>query len=665
MSLHMKKSSKKDVLEMKIYMMKTSEDDFADLTDCGLMCLPDELYNICRVLLKKTIQLDRNNLSTLLTRKDRDSLRKMNGVLERLFVSHNKIRNIPDSLFVLTSLVVLDLSFNLIKVVPSDIGMLTLLEELHIQGNQISEIPSTFGQLVNLRKLNISSNHVRRLPLSFVHLELLEQLQLDFKLMEFPASEICQSGIDQIHDYLVGIAEKEGYSSFVSKSINIRSKQSSLDAGTSSPILSVSDLLFSPPKSTQILDSMSRMDEENRCRIRELSEEQKKLDELVSKSVLLQSEAQRDVVEAVSKLEQHAQRVIRSTLSNIKNSAALPSSQINDDIDSIIHHRKEKRVKEMQELTAAIEEENRMLQEHEMKYAEERRNNSMNLIVCKMDELEHSVKVSEQVAKSSVERICDEIVENDALMDDLLVTVKEYRDEDSKNILTQIRLIENTLCGISSMEMRRRQNETSELVHQLENERLQLLSLFEELIAERDYRRKLLRMKMRSEEEREQVMQRKVVADCLRKYAEMLCEVAADSVCDKKMETEKGDNNKSQLALSSIFGPLSRLRHRERTRSRNLVNHAFGSRDKDSVKEDFTTEIVQPFSAYAESKTSSLDPSAVHYEDECVICMNASVRVLFSPCGHACCCHYCYRCLFECPLCRKRIMKTVPLSSKG
>ena len=105
-------------------------------------------------------------------------------------MSHNKISQIPDSLFGFIHLRLLDLSFNKIEKVPSFVSLFPDLRKLDLSHNEISKIPSSINNLKKLEKLNLSKNKISYLPLSLGNLESLQvliardnPLQLDIKVM--------------------------------------------------------------------------------------------------------------------------------------------------------------------------------------------------------------------------------------------------------------------------------------------------------------------------------------------------------------------------------------------------------------------------------------------------------------------------------------------------
>lgn len=99
--------------------------------------------------------------------------------LQELYLEHNKLKTLPDSLCKLVNLKTLTLSHNKLKHLPEDIG---LLKSLHT--------------------LNIEENPVTKLPKSFYKLSQLTVLHLNCDQFCYPPSEVVKNGIEAIIKYI-------------------------------------------------------------------------------------------------------------------------------------------------------------------------------------------------------------------------------------------------------------------------------------------------------------------------------------------------------------------------------------------------------------------------------------------------------------------------------
>ena len=141
--------------------------------------------------------------------------------LNELDLSENKLKTLPEELYLLKNLRMLNLGQNRLKALPEQMGKLQALERLYLNGNDLSELPKAIGKLKNLKVLNLSSNSsLQELPNELLKL-----------------SRFCEVNIEgthllrRINSYL----DKTGNRSFV--------PFQSLDSLSICPILTLNTLL--------------------------------------------------------------------------------------------------------------------------------------------------------------------------------------------------------------------------------------------------------------------------------------------------------------------------------------------------------------------------------------------------------------------------------------
>ena len=192
---------------------RSVRDTFGDrliITNSGLVEVPKNLYDGRNSQMKlmdlKLLDFSRNSLETLpnnaflfhLTSirklvlshnklheipKEIDSLKR----LEILSLDQNCIEELPDSLYMLECLQILDLSFNKIRVLSPSFSLLYNVRILKINSNSISDLPSDIGKLKKLEFLDISKNKVGMLPDSISSLSSLFELNVSLnKLPNLP-----------------------------------------------------------------------------------------------------------------------------------------------------------------------------------------------------------------------------------------------------------------------------------------------------------------------------------------------------------------------------------------------------------------------------------------------------------------------------------------------
>ncbi|XP_059059398.1 leucine-rich repeat and calponin homology domain-containing protein isoform X2 [Achroia grisella] len=173
--------------------------------------------------------------------------------LEKLLLSQNIIKSVPDSVGGLQSLTYLDLSSNqltdlprevcqmplqvlllqdnLLTSLPKEIGKMSSLAELDASNNRLTQIPMTLGDCAGMRALDLSNNQLGLLPLQITYLRLeyldvscncisslplemrnmttLITLNLDNNPLVSPPTTICMRGRVHIFKYLENMANKD------------------------------------------------------------------------------------------------------------------------------------------------------------------------------------------------------------------------------------------------------------------------------------------------------------------------------------------------------------------------------------------------------------------------------------------------------------------------
>jgi Leucine-rich repeat (LRR) protein len=138
--------------------------------------------------------------------------------VERLILEKQKLRSIPDSLYIFPYLKELDLSKNKIDFLGAEIGECTALQTLKINNNQISTIPPQIGKLIQLKELDLSRNKIDQLPEEIGKLMDLEVLTLHgnaittlpqtienlnkLKLLDLRQMDITEAQLKSLHQAL-------------------------------------------------------------------------------------------------------------------------------------------------------------------------------------------------------------------------------------------------------------------------------------------------------------------------------------------------------------------------------------------------------------------------------------------------------------------------------
>lgn len=107
--------------------------------------------------------------------------------IKYLFLTANKLTNIPDSIEQYRALEVLELTQTGLHLLPGTIGNLGHLRELNLRRNLLGTLPDSLGDLKILKSLNLSGNKLKVIPSVVFELRSLESLDLsDNQLEEIP-----------------------------------------------------------------------------------------------------------------------------------------------------------------------------------------------------------------------------------------------------------------------------------------------------------------------------------------------------------------------------------------------------------------------------------------------------------------------------------------------
>ncbi|MFW9991605.1 MAG: leucine-rich repeat domain-containing protein [Candidatus Odinarchaeota archaeon] len=132
----------------------------------------------------KLIRLDLSNCN--LTNIPENTLDLLKDVRE-LFLIHNELSRLPETIIKLKKLETLILAGNQFKTLPKFIANLDNLRELNLSANQLKKIPEFIGNMTNLQQLSLGYNELKTIPESIRHLKNLRILDLSGnQLTEIP-----------------------------------------------------------------------------------------------------------------------------------------------------------------------------------------------------------------------------------------------------------------------------------------------------------------------------------------------------------------------------------------------------------------------------------------------------------------------------------------------
>jgi len=105
----------------------------------------------------------------------------------RLDLSGQKLKEVPEGVFLLKNLNALDLSNNKLKVLPDRLQELRYMQEFRASRNKLTEVPKSFCRLTHLKRLDLSRNALTGLPTCVGAFKEMVSLDLwDNDLADFP-----------------------------------------------------------------------------------------------------------------------------------------------------------------------------------------------------------------------------------------------------------------------------------------------------------------------------------------------------------------------------------------------------------------------------------------------------------------------------------------------
>lgn len=99
--------------------------------------------------------------------------------LKKLIVRRNALLRIPDEVFQMENLEAIDLSENYLEEIPPTVSELKTLKNLYLACNKIKELPQEICNCENLKELQLHYNQLESLPDELYQLEVLEELMLE------------------------------------------------------------------------------------------------------------------------------------------------------------------------------------------------------------------------------------------------------------------------------------------------------------------------------------------------------------------------------------------------------------------------------------------------------------------------------------------------------
>jgi len=150
-----------------------------NLTDCGLKDAPEQLFQLTTLVI---LDLHLNSFTSIPT-----GMQNLIA-LTYLDMANNQLTSIPEKLCRLTTLTHLDLHFNQLTSLPGEIGELSALTYLDVSFNDLTRMPAELGNIAGLATLGFGGARLTSLPAEMWALTALTKLYLsNNRLTALPA----------------------------------------------------------------------------------------------------------------------------------------------------------------------------------------------------------------------------------------------------------------------------------------------------------------------------------------------------------------------------------------------------------------------------------------------------------------------------------------------
>lgn len=145
------------------------------------------LFLLGSTLTLKAQLLDAAALDSMRTFRSLEKALQDPDQVYRLDLSGQKLKEVPEGVFLLKNLNALDLSGNKLKALPDRLQELRYMQEFRASRNKLTEVPESFCRLVHLKRLDLSRNGLVGLPPCIAAFTQLVSLDLwDNDLADFP-----------------------------------------------------------------------------------------------------------------------------------------------------------------------------------------------------------------------------------------------------------------------------------------------------------------------------------------------------------------------------------------------------------------------------------------------------------------------------------------------
>ncbi|XP_045760973.1 E3 ubiquitin-protein ligase LRSAM1-like [Maniola jurtina] len=670
-------------LERKLYLARESPEPDFDLSDCCLRRLPSGIFSICKVFRKDNLYLHNNRLQSLEEGGQLSDLL----LIKVLNLSCNQFFRLPNSIRYLASLTELYLQHNFLESIPDGIKFLECLQVLDLSNNKLKHLNPGLCNLKCLRQLKISDNkHLTKLCPELCLATNLLSIELNGDNFTFPPSYIATQGTIEIMKYLCSEMNIE-YVAPLPSDIS----PSQVPNMNHNPFEKQLGITWEEQEAAMI-------EQENKIHKANLQQREKFLSKIIQEQQDLDSEIakvqevreveRQKLMKAIQMEEEEIECLVKNFIQIDRLQPEVVQQQLayeqaeHDRLLEITRQnydnvRRADILKAMEELI----EKDSSIQMYKKYYKDDLNNIKENMLI---QETEGAMKLSELLNAKDESRttLVQTLLEDQDIQKAIVSSLLEKVDAKSWSLNQEISLISTNLARLSVIEQEKKNMQIAFNYNELLQQRIHLVELLDNLLDQRNIRRKQL-IDTLKEVETEGVRS----SDFWLKSYQKLLDSAPKSLFNvRKLDPvfanyllQEGVIHCLPFLVKYLFSSESLL---------NITNENL--RESGVTLSSDRESILRALQLYVQSKSqnyniaepnSSTQPSAPSKSDqelncsgvlnindkessivdgECVVCMDAKSEIVFVPCGHMCCCQPCSQNQLEnCPMCRMDIERTI------
>lgn len=673
-------------LERKLYIARESPEPDFNLSECQLRQVPPGTFSICKVYRKDRLYLHNNTLQSL----------EEGGQLSDLYLltvinlSSNRFSQLPSDIRYLVNLTELYIQDNQIKTLPDNIQFLHSLQILDASKNKLRNLTPSVGKLKNLRKLNLTENkELYELCPELCLATNLITLMIDGEQFLFPPSDIAIQDTAEIMKYLCDKMNID-YNPPISIESDMPTVQ--LPNMVLDPFARRNTLTWEEQEAAIIEQEhkIHKAAKEQREKfLNQVLQEQMALDNEIAKVHIVKEIDRQNLIKAIQDDEKEIECLVKNFIQSENLNPEIIQQQLayeqaeHDRLLEITRQNYDniKKADVLRAMEKLIEEDSSM--RHSKKHYEDSMNNMKQSVL--MQDLEVSEKLTALLDAKDQSRtvLVEQLLEDQDVQMAMVASLLEKTDTRTWSLNQEISLVSSHLARLSIIEQEKKKLQITYNYNELLQQRIQLVTLLDDLFGQQNKRRKQLvetLREMENETNKSNDFWLKNYQKLINSAPRTLLDIgkSLDPVLANYLLQEgvihclpflvkflfSGESliniTPEDLKLSGVSLACDRegiIRAINSYVGAKSQNHNFETSSLPAPSAPSDVELAEEQKCTGVVTTNLSDDTA---EAECVICMDAKSEVVFVPCGHMCCCQSCAsKGMENCPMCRSAIERTI------